>query len=68
MSTGYEGAFEKDFGSVEYDLERWPTLYSERGHVCRLVRNGVPIGLIHVPPDEFEWLKERIKGTFIPEG
>ena len=67
-STGYEGQDEDEEGSVTFELELVAYMYTARGITCRLLRDGEASGIVYLKSkNEFEWLRERINGTFDPE-
>lgn len=68
QDTGYEGGGQ-DEGSesidpVHFTLVETP-FFSSAQVVASLLRNGESCGLIYLKSkEEFDWLKERVTGTF----
>ena len=69
VDAGYDGQDKGDTsGVVTFELERVKYLFTAQGTACRLIRDGIAVGVFYLgSEDEFKWLKERIEGVFEPE-
>lgn len=67
LSTGYEGEEGSPPTSRKFDLKKVENWFTGKGFACSLQINGDNVGLIYLSSEEeFEWLRSKILGTFIP--
>lgn len=53
---------------VTFDIEEVDNMFTGSGVRARLLRNGEPVGLVHLKyPWELHWLKKQIAQTVSPE-
>lgn len=69
IDTGYEGSKKVEEPQVTFSLGRYEEQYSIAGNiVCRLMRNGLAVGMLHVKSEEeYKWLKSKIDGEYDAE-
>lgn len=54
-----------DDGTIEFRLDKIKDMYIAAGVVCRVLKDGTPVGMIRLKSEEeFQWLKRRMEGDF----